>query len=293
VKGVLKPLAAAAAFWLAFPPAGAWPVTREEVIACARSFVDLDWRCGRRNANSQYNQLQPGKSYSGVSYNWGGFDQPRDFLDKVESGKVAGNYRKRCGNRLCIRSDFAGLDCSGFVSRCWQVRRYSTTALPAIAIKIPRRMLKPGDILNSRNRHVVLFDSFDEEGQMWVYESSAWVRQKDAPPAGAVYRTVELGDAYVPRRFYRFIRIGDRVRAERAVTARERSMGGNRRTVPAKTAGTIVKGPEFKDGPPSDAAPSDVWYCIAFDNGTEGWCTLRDLILIEEAKPPSRTDPPA
>jgi hypothetical protein len=291
MKGILKSLAAAAALWLAFPPAGAWSITREEIISCAKTFVGLDWSCGRKNANPQFNQLQPGKSYNGVSYNWGGFDQPRDFLGKIESGKIAGNYKKRCGKKLCIRNDFAGLDCSGFISRCWQVRRYSTQAFPAIAIKVPRKMLKPGDILNSRNKHVVLFDSFDEEGEMWVYESSAWVRQKGAPPAGVVYRTVNLGDEYVPRRFYKFIHIGDRIRTERPVTARERFGGGKRRAVPEKTAGTLIKGPEFKGKASSETAPSEVWYFIAFDDGTKGWCTLRDLILIEEAKPPFQVAP--
>ncbi len=286
MKRSLKPLLITAALWLTFPRPDAWPITREEVIARARSFVEIDWKCGRNNANRQYNQLEPGRSYSGVSYNWGGFDLPGDFTDKVKSGKVAGNYRKRCGKILCVRYDFAGLDCSGLISRSWQVQRHSTASLPAISIRIPRKLLKPGDILNSRNKHAVLFDSFDEEGQMWVYESSSWVRQRGAPPAGVVYRTVDLGEDYVPRRFYKFIRIGDRVRTRHAVAVRERLRGGKSRPIPWKTGGTIVKGPEFRDRPSSAGKPSDVWYNIEFDNGSKGWSTLRGLVLVEEAGPP-------
>jgi hypothetical protein len=76
MKRSLKPLLITAALWLTFPRPDAWPITREEVIARARSFVEIDWKCGRNNANRQYNQLEPGRSYSGVSYNWGGFDLP-------------------------------------------------------------------------------------------------------------------------------------------------------------------------------------------------------------------------
>jgi hypothetical protein len=286
MKSLPKTLIFTIVFWLAFSQNSAWPITRDEVIQTAKSFVDLDWRCRRYNASREYNLLEPGKSYLGVSYNWGGFDLPSHFLKKVESGKVAGNYKKRCGDQLCVRYDFAGLDCSGLVSRCWQVRRYSTLALPVIAIKIPRKLLKPRDILNSRKKHVVLFDNYDEEGQMWAYEASAWVRQQGAPPAGVVFRTVDLGDEYVPRRFYKFINLGDRIRIERAVIARERFKGGKRWIIPAITTGTISKGPEFRDKSPSEKTPSDIWYFIDYDNGKRGWSTLRDLILIEEVKSP-------
>jgi hypothetical protein len=266
-----------------YSPMNAWPITRDEVMERAKTFAEIDWQCERKNASREYNLLVPGKTYLGVSYNYGGFDLPTEFSEKVRSGKVAGNYKKRCGERLCVRFDFAGLDCSGLVSRCWQVRRYSTLELPIIAIKIPRKLLKPGDILNSRNKHVVLFHSYDTEGQMWAYESSAWVRQQGAPPAGVVFRSVDLEDKYVPRRFYKFINPGDRIRTERAVVARERFKGGKQWVIPARTTGTISKGPEFKEKAQSNTKPSNVWYFIDYDNGKRGWSTIRDLILIEEA----------
>ncbi len=261
-----------------------YALTRDEVMDRARTYVNLDWQCGPPNARSEFNLLEPGKSYSGVSYNWGGFDSPEQFVKKLERGKVAGNYRKRCGKNLCVHFDFAGLDCSGFISRCWGIRRYSTQALPIIAIKVSRKLLKPGDILNSRKKHVVLFDGFDDENQMWVYESSAWVRQKGAPPAGVAYRAVDLGDDYVPRRFYKFINIGDRVRTERSVPVREKFKGGKRWTIPANTYGTIVKGPQFRSKSDSDKIPSDVWYFVRYENGREGWSILQGLVLTGEVE---------
>ncbi len=259
-------------------------LTREEVITRARSYVDIGWRCGPRNARREFNLLEPRRNYLGVTYNWGGFDSPELFLKKIRLGIVGGNHRKYCGNHLCRREDFAGLDCSGFVSRTWGTRRLSTQALPLIAIKILRNLLKPGDILNSHQKHVVLFDTFDDEGQMWIYESSSWVRQKGSPPAGVVYRPVDLGDDYVPRRFYKFIKLGDTVRTERPVLARERLKGGKRWTIPADTKGTIVQGPEFPFKPKDKKIPANVCYRVKYENGKEGWSILRDLLLIKEAE---------
>ena len=121
---------------------------------------------------------------------------------------------------------------------------------------------------------------------MWAYESSAWVRQQGAPPAGVAFRTVDLGEEYVPRRFYKFIDMGDRIRTERAVVAREKFKGGKRWVIPANTSGTISKGPEFKEKARSDTKPSDVWFFFDYQNGKRGWSTLRDLILNEEAEHP-------
>ena len=53
----------------------------------------------------------------------------------------------------------AGVDCSGFVSRCWRLSRpFSTRELPALSISLPSwDELKTGDILIAPGRHVLLF----------------------------------------------------------------------------------------------------------------------------------------
>ncbi len=113
-----------------------------------------------------------------------------------------------------------------------------------------------------------------------------------APPAGVVFRSVDLGEDYVPRRFYRFIHPGDRIRTERSVAAREKLKGGKRWVIPAKTRGTISKGPEFRDPSSPDKTPMDVWFFVEYDNGKRGWSSLRNLILIEEAEQPPVSAPP-
>jgi hypothetical protein len=255
-------------------------ISREKVIEKASTYANLTWLCTKKNAKKDYNLLTPGKQYKGVPYNWGGFDSEDKFVKKVKSGVVAGNYKKRCGDQLCIRQDFAGLDCSGLVSRSWGTGRYTTTTLPGISIKIPRELLRPGDILNSEKEHVMLFDRFDEENQMWVYEAAAWVRVKSAPPAGVVYRSVDLDDDYMPRRYYKFIEPGERIRTDRTIIALRQINGKHKIYVPGGVKGKIVKGPTLSSKGRRSQAPTDVWVYIIFDNGSEGWAAIRHLTLV-------------
>ena len=253
---------------------------RDEVIANASMYTNLEWFCAKKNAKKDYNLLTPGKQYKGVLYNWGGFDSTDKFIEKVNKGVIAGNYRKRCGSNLCIREDFAGLDCSGLVSRSWGISRYSTKTFPGISIKIPREFLRPGDILNSENKHVMLFDKFDDDNQMWVYEASAWVRIKKAPPAGVVYRSVDAGDDYVPRRYYKFIETGEQIKTDKTIVALRQLNGKGKFYIPAGTTGEILKGPTLRSKVRKSRTPSDVWAYVKFSNGKEGWATIRHLILV-------------
>ena len=255
-------------------------LTRDAVIANASLYANLTWVCTKKNAKKDYNLLTPGKEYRGVPYNWGGFDSPDRFVNKVEKGVIAGNYKKRCGTTLCIREDFAGLDCSGLVSRSWEIDRYSTATFPFISIKIPRELLLPGDILNSRNNHVMLFDKFDDDNQIWVYESAAWVRNKNAPPAGVIYRTVDTDAEYVPRRYYKFIAKNDRIKAEKTIVVLHQLNGRKKFYVKAGATGEILKGPAVRSKAQESRAPSDIWVYVKFNSGKEGWAAIRHLTLV-------------
>lgn len=259
-------------------------ITRDEIMANAFSYSNVEWLCAKQNARKDYNLLIPGKLYKGVPYNWGGFDSTNKFINKVKKGAVAGNYKKKCGKKLCVREDFAGLDCSGLVSRSWEISRYTTKSFPGISIRIPQELLQPGDILNSENKHVMLFDKFDDDNQMWVYESAVWVRKKNAPPAGVVYRTVDIGDEYVPRRYYKFIEKGDRVKTDKTILALRELKGKKKLYVPAGTIGEILQAPKIRSNDPKLHTPLDVWVYVKFENGQEGWVTIRHLALINTKK---------
>ncbi len=104
---------------------------------------------------------QTGKVARGMAYQWGGFDTPKQFLASLERGEAAGDIstpeKRRLGDAATSK-EACGIDCSGFVSRCWRLPRpHSTKELPSICDKLQSwDDLKPGDILLN-DRHVVLF----------------------------------------------------------------------------------------------------------------------------------------
>jgi len=52
-----------------------------------------------------------------------------------------------------------GIDCSGFVSRCWKLpRKYDTSTLAEVSQKLSSpTQLQPADIMNTEGGHVILF----------------------------------------------------------------------------------------------------------------------------------------
>lgn len=119
---------------------------------------------------------QPGSVARGMAYQWGGFDTPENYLKSLERGEVAGDIstteKRRLGDAGTSK-DACGIDCSGFVSRCWRLARpYSTKELPSICVALASwDKLRPGDILLN-DRHVVLFSRWSKSGaSLYVYEA--------------------------------------------------------------------------------------------------------------------------
>ncbi len=119
---------------------------------------------------------QPGKKARGVVYQWGGFDTPQQFVDSLAKGEVAGDIstaEKRRLNDDGTSKEACGIDCSGFVSRCWRLSKpVSTKELPGICDKLGSwDELKAGDILLN-NQHVLLFARWAKPGKtVYAYEA--------------------------------------------------------------------------------------------------------------------------
>jgi cell wall-associated NlpC family hydrolase len=104
----------------------------------------------------------PGQGNEGVPYQWGGFATLEQFDQDIAAGKAAGDVYTLEKRRLldaAVSRHATGIDCSGFISRCWQLpRSYSTRELAGLCSPLPSwDALQPGDILNIWNSHVVLF----------------------------------------------------------------------------------------------------------------------------------------
>lgn len=105
------------------------------------------------------------KKNIGIPYMWGGFDTPATFDQKLSAGFYAGDIYSSEKRRLLdngVSLQACGIDCSGFISRCWRLERsFSTRELPALSDELSSfDELQPGDIVNLPNVHCLLFVKF-------------------------------------------------------------------------------------------------------------------------------------
>src|SRR5882762_7695805 len=152
-------------------PLHAQAPTRFDALKVAESYVNHRWQSSDKNlrhgADSHGVQIHTpdrpgghgspdeacweiGAANSGVAYKWGGFDTPESFDAGVRAGKAAGDVytpdKRRLGGNA-VSGDAVGIDCSGFVSRCWKLpHKYDTSTLAEICQKLPSPdQLQPAD----------------------------------------------------------------------------------------------------------------------------------------------------
>ena len=125
----------------------------------------------------------------GVPYQWGGFSSisgfnltnPIDFEDQYTGtdsfeGKIhyAGDVFT---DSWAMSNDACGVDCSGFVSRCWNLSsKQSTRTLNSSEFSLPITIdnLQMGDILLRENHHVMLFKDFEDINKTVLTVYEAW-----------------------------------------------------------------------------------------------------------------------
>ena len=116
----------------------------------------------------------PGEVNTGVPYKWGGFDDAASFDTAIANGLAAGDVAspaKRREDRAAVSAQAAGVDCSGFVSRCLKLPSVHDTAqLPSLCTVLPGADdLRPGDLLNIPHRHVLLCAGWAAPDHSWIY----------------------------------------------------------------------------------------------------------------------------
>jgi hypothetical protein len=196
-KAFIGVLIAAAGF---FSPVQAQSITRAEVLKIAESFVQHRWESTLRNqfhgrdskgvevhtpdrdsgrGSPTQDCWRVNAENIGVAYKWGGMDTPDTFDAGIRAGKAAGDIytsQKRHRGTAAVSDAAVGIDCSGFICRCWKLRkRYSTWSLASVCEKLPSASaLKPADIMNEADGHVVLFVKWLDraKGRALFYESS-------------------------------------------------------------------------------------------------------------------------
>jgi hypothetical protein len=165
------------------PSVSAQALTRAEALQIAETYIQHRWQASARNllhgkdtkgieVNTPDRNggrgapltecWQVGAENLGVAYKWGGTDTVASFDAGVKAGKAAGDVytlEKRRLDDAAVSDDAVGVDCSGFICRCWKIsKRYSTRSLAEICQKLPSvAALLPADIMNQPGGHVLMF----------------------------------------------------------------------------------------------------------------------------------------
>lgn len=202
-------------------------VTRDEAVATAYRYTQVRWMPEERHVRhgpdssgivvqtpdrtlvkhgDRRGWWQPGVPAQSLPYQWGGFDTPESFLEKIAVGKKAGDIAdpaKRALGDAGVSVESCGIDCSGFVSRCWNLKQpYSTRELPMICTPLGSwEDLRAGDILLN-DRHVVLFVKWTVPGkEIAAYEAGPYPVWKVSACGLYVDKLREKG--YAPWRYRR------------------------------------------------------------------------------------------
>ena len=188
---------------------------RARILDIARQYAELRWKAGPENAlhgedadgthvDTPDTELSPdgwkpdGSENVGMPYAWGGFTSIEQFLEGLEEGRFAGHVPST--QHVSASAWTLGLDCSGFVSRCWDLPfKQSTRSLGALCYDLPGYdELRTGDILNKFDAHVVLFDEWadEERTSMHVYEAARLRVERSTYEVEALKRS-----GFVPMRY--------------------------------------------------------------------------------------------
>ena len=200
-------------------PRSAVPITRQQIIHNAKSYLAVNWTLKSANYHSgqagnfdncdasKENWRLPrtltgrvGQAIAEVPYAWGGYQSVAEFKNHIKQGDWAGNI---CENQ--VLDNVAGVDCAGYVSQVLQIGGYYLAAdsdLGRISTPIDWSQLAPGDLLLKSGSHVMLFDAFANaqtlDGGVWVYESTT---HNGADRVGHNLVSFSILSSYSPRRY--------------------------------------------------------------------------------------------
>lgn len=120
-------------------------ISRAEVLDIAEMYcTDFVWSCTEDNLEALTNWTCPNYvdgpgTYSCMPYCWGGFNNIAEYNAGLSNGGRVGNIRTPATGHV---ANTYGLDCSGYVSRCWgQTGKYGTSTIPWVYGYLPREVL--------------------------------------------------------------------------------------------------------------------------------------------------------
>ncbi|MCK4641893.1 MAG: T9SS type A sorting domain-containing protein, partial [Candidatus Marinimicrobia bacterium] len=158
-------------------------VTRSEALAIGDTYAVHEWSCTSANLTGSSgvtapdgltiitpSWIQVGNNVR-VPYKWGGFNTLPEFDSGLLNGKYAGD---RYTSKSCGSSYAVGVDCSGFVSRCWKLSSHYSTRMMDDEIAVAYASwedLKPGDAIHKPG-HVRLAVDNNANGMILAVEAA-------------------------------------------------------------------------------------------------------------------------
>ena len=149
------------------------PITRERMLQTAAAFADHEWVCSAENAtgglaceSTWVCDWEVDQLYVGLPYDWGGYVSVAGFDQDLADGLGAGSH-DTWDPLPCT----TGVDCSGYVSQCWEISHHSTATMDEVAHPIDPEGILPGDAWNRPSHHVVLWVREAENGAPVFYEA--------------------------------------------------------------------------------------------------------------------------
>lgn len=151
-------------------------ISRAAVMKDASAYhSNFTWTCSSKNLAALANWTRPryvsgAGTYSYMPYCWGGFSTVAQYRTGMNASGRVGNINTSTPGHV---ANTYGLDCSGYVSRCWfQSTKYGTSTIGSICNSISYSALRSADALNKRGSHIVLYDYSDGAGHYTLYEAT-------------------------------------------------------------------------------------------------------------------------
>lgn len=146
-------------------------VTREDALDNAAAYAMHVWTATSANrtaeCSSDYESDYDPGTYTGLPYDWGGYVTLDEFDAGIAAGDGAGSHSWH-GILECT----VGVDCSGFLSKVWEVGHYSTSTFYETTHDIDWDEIQRADAVNDAGSHVVMYTHLSEGGWPVFYEAS-------------------------------------------------------------------------------------------------------------------------
>lgn len=151
-------------------------ISRTAVMNDAKAYhSSFTWSCTSKNLAALSKWTRPryvtgAGTYSYMPYCWGGFSTTAQYKTGMSNSGRVGNINTSSPGHV---ANTYGLDCSGYVSRCWrQSTKYGTSTIGSICNSITYSALKPADALNKSGSHIVIYECSDGAGNYVLYEAT-------------------------------------------------------------------------------------------------------------------------